>query len=300
MEDTSLLNNTAFSISGGGTNFCSLAAMALVAKSKGIHPKVIIGVSAGAVMAVPLALHMHQQIEDFAKNVTNDQIFKVSPVNKKGKISFKAIFRALTGKNSFGVQDIKPLIKEVVTKRIFEVYKNGNYADVYILAVDFDKGKRTVFKVKDLTYEQYLQAVSASSRIPVMTQPEIIENVAYYDGGLRDHNAANFLLEYLPEINHLVSFYSRPQNYVVERLNSSENIMSVISRTIEILNIELSKNDEYKEKEFCKNRGIKLDQLFAPERAHFYNTDKKELSRLYKLAKEYALNYFKNNTDEPI
>lgn len=282
-----------YSISGGGTNFSSLAGMALETKRLGYHPKYIIGVSAGAILSVPLALHLHGQIQQYATNVTPRDIFKISPVNKKGNISARALLRAASGCPSFGVQDVRPLLSSVVTPDLFKLYQKGDFAKCFILAVNFQTGQRKVFNAKEISYQEYLNAVEASSRIPVMTQPFFMDGVPYYDGGIRDHNAGHLLADLMPDLTHLISFYSRPKDYVVHKDKTTKNIMAVIARTIELLNIEITKNDEYKEQIYCKEKSIKLDQIFSRKRVHYYNTDKKELRTLYNLGRNTAFEHFK-------
>ena len=78
-------------------------------KEYGYKPKYITGISAGSILAVPIALGLYDEIKEFVTNFTLDDIFDIKPVNSKGDLTFCAGFRAITGKESFGSQ--KNLIK---------------------------------------------------------------------------------------------------------------------------------------------------------------------------------------------
>lgn len=270
------------SISGGGSKFGQLASASMQVIKSGYRPDVISGVSAGAVISVPLALGLFDELKYFALNLSRSDFFDVSPINDKGNISLRGIFRALTGRSSFGVQNVSKTIKKIVTREKFEEYKNGNFADCYVLAVSPEDGSRAFWNLKKCSYEGYLQRVSASSRIPIMTQPQNIEGKYYFDGGLRDHSPGAKTIEAIEGLKELICIYSRPKDFKTKTKDWNKNVLSVIERTLEIYNIETSKNDEQKEIFLCKEKGIKLDQIFVSDiLSNFYDDNKERLSEAY-------------------
>jgi predicted acylesterase/phospholipase RssA len=285
----------ALSISGGGSKFGQLASTSLhLVQSKGFVPDIIAGVSAGAVISVPLALGMFEELQYYAINLSKTDFFDIAPTNKKGAISFRGMLRAMFGKPSFGVQNIKKTLRKIVTPAKFKEYKEGNYADCFVLSISPDTGSRRFQNVKLLNYEGYLAEISASSSIPIMTEGEKISGSWFYDGGMRDHNGSGILLEqFAQNISELVSIYSRPKDFKTKKRNWRKNVLSVIERTLEIYNIETSKNDERLERLICEKEGIKLSQIFVSSILEdFYDDNKERLLEAFEDGKNAVEKYY--------
>lgn len=254
--------------SGGGTKFVGLATMGSEIIKDGYEPNVIGGVSAGALLSVPLALGMVDEVLEIGLKMQASDMFSVPPTNNKGSITWRGIWRAITGKPSLGVQDTRKFVMKTITEKRFNEYIRGKYPICYAMAVNFIYGNRRLWNLKECTYEQYIDAVSASSHIPVTTQPVIIDGEPYFDGGVRDHIPSNVILEKMAlEKNvptHVISVYSRPKDNVIFNHQPTKNVMSVLKRTIEIMNVEISKSDELQEAAFCEKNGVELRQYFLP------------------------------------
>jgi predicted patatin/cPLA2 family phospholipase len=274
------------SLSGGATKFIGILSAAQTVLELGLKPTIILGVSSGALAALPLVLGYYDQAKETGLNITLDSFFKKKPVNAKGKQTLNAMMRFVIGHNSLGVQDARKLLADIVSQSDFEHYKvNKKYPTIIVSAVNYDNGKRELFNLKTLDYIDALNAIEASSRVPIITQQMEINGSGYYDGGVCDHNLAGYFIDNSSDLNmkELVSIFSRPEDFTVNELNTKwrNNLFTTIERTLEIMNIEISKNDERLEKSLSKERDFKLTQIFLPKvMESLYDTDKTRLTKL--------------------
>ncbi len=95
------------SISGGSTKIAALGGSAItLLKDYSYKPEIICGISSGGLLALPLAMGLYNELEELITNFKLDDIFgKYKPVNNKGKLTIRSLFRLLTGKPSLGKQD---------------------------------------------------------------------------------------------------------------------------------------------------------------------------------------------------
>lgn len=282
------------SLSGGATKLTGIISCARGVIDSGFIPTHIIGVSAGALSVLPVAMGIFDKVIKLANNIKMKDMFSSLPVNEKGNITFSAVCRLIIGKKSLGVQKTDKLLKSIITEELFNQYINGNYPECYILAVNFSSATRKVFRVRDLTYDQYIKAVSASSHIPMVSEPVEIDGEMYFDGGIRDHNPGYFgLTELGIKFDELVSIYSRP---ILEESYNEEwkkSFFEIFTRTIDIMNIEISKTDELLEVEYCDKHNVKLKQYFLPKvLTSLFDVNKDRLKELanksYDLGKSYV------------
>ena len=275
-----LLSGCGASTRGAGVGGC------LVEASKYFDFDAFIGVSYSAVVGVPLAMGMHEEILKESATLTHNKFFKVSPMTKKGKLSFRGAMRLIGSISSpkkihsFGVQDVQPLLKKFITKDIFNQYKKGNYPPVFVCAVCVETQLPVVWNVKELEYEKYLKVVSASSRIPVWTQMQEIDGLHYYDGGVTDTNASVLMFDKF-DIKEIVSIYPRPENFQGKEAPGVCGIVGSINWTIDTMLKNISYNDALVEKLECDRRNIKLKQIFLPYvLENLYDTDPKEITSI--------------------
>ena len=281
------------SLPGGATKGAGIAGAAYVVVHEfGFVPDAIVGVSYGALAAVPVALGMWDELLAESKQLNLRKIFTVSPTTPKGKISWAAIWRAIRGETSLGVQDIKPILRKVITPERFKEYQNGPYAECYVLACEYKKRKAVLWNLKDpaVTYEKYLAYVQASALIPIATQAETIDGVDYYDGGLIDHNGGARLCRLLEsqgvQIDWLVSIYPRPEKFDVPPLPEPKNVLDVALGVIDIQKVEISLNDQadeiaYLREHYQSKNYFQLTQIFLPwVLDHLYDVDNDALEYL--------------------
>ncbi|MBL4624285.1 MAG: patatin-like phospholipase family protein [Flavobacteriales bacterium] len=267
----------ALSLSGGSTKIAGIAGAAVtICQIHGYHPKYITGISAGSIIAVPLAMGMFDEIKTLTTTITSEMVFKINPLNRKGKPSGRGLRRAIVGCQSLGVQNLKATLSKIITPDIFAEYKNGpEYAKCYLGAVEFRTGAKHYFDVKKGTHQDYLNAMAASASIPVFVESVPINGVTthnqrkigqgfWMDGGTRDHVGSHWLMKQKDDITEHISVYSRPKDFKLpdETKWVPGGVVSMLTRSLDILNTEKSKNDEFMENVVAKANNIKTRQVF--------------------------------------
>jgi len=119
-----------------------------------------------------------------------------------------------------------------------------------------------------------------------------------YDAGLRSHIGSHKIAKKLhKEYDELITIYSRTNSlkdyvfnikdaFVVKLLLGFKirRLMKVFSRTIEIMNLEISKNDEFQTDQLSAAKGKKVYKIFA---------EKKLQDKTFEASKEGNLEMFK-------
>ena len=82
---------------------------------------VISGISSGAILSLPLALGKFNEVRELVLNYDLDTFFRVKPVNKKGRLTLRGIWRAIKGESSLGDQS-----------KLLEVIKTYNLWDTLL------------------------------------------------------------------------------------------------------------------------------------------------------------------------
>lgn len=281
------------SLSGGATKFVGILSCGQGAIDSGFKPTHIAGVSAGAIAALPLALGIYETAKEKGLNLSLKDMFTKLPVNNKGNFSLGSICRLVLGKTSLGVQDITPMLKKFIPEYLFAKYKNEDYPICLFTAVDYTSGSRTIFNAKECSYNECIQAIRASSNIPILAQPIEINGTKYFDGGVRDHNPGSCILSKIEGFTEVVSVYSRPQNNEEYNSEWDSNFLGVLSRTLDIMQIEISKTDEQLEKQICREKNIALKQLFLePVMKSLFDMDKTRLVELSNKSYEIGKNIY--------
>ena len=292
-------------ISGGGTKIGGLfGAAEQIILNKGFKPDIISGISAGAVLSLPLALGKFEDLRNLVVNFTYDDFFSKKPMNKDGKPTIGAFIRAVMGKPYLGRQDnLEKKLTELISRSEYEAYQNDNSKpDCIVCSVDFVTGKRFFYSLKDRTvdYNKFPKVVNASASIPIWTNPiELMEQGKkriLYDGGVRDHIASHWILsesDYANRITENVSIFSRPANYdILSEDYENKNLIDVLMRYIDIVNTEVSKNDEQLADAECKAKGIKNTKIYLPKiMENVYDVNPSNLLAMYEAGGNAAADY---------
>lgn len=267
------------SLCGGATRFSGIMGAAVQLCRMGYKPDIILGVSAGAIGALPLALGLFNDIKEEGDNLTPSKFFVKGkhPVNKKGNPTLGAFMRLIGGSISLGEQDVRPLLRKVITEELWQEYKTGDYADVIVFSVQPVDGSIQHYFLKDCsTREEAFKKICASSRITPIVNPMQTENMDGHvtdqiDGGFRVHNPAGYFLRKYKNLNvtDLASIYSRPENYKSINEDYAKNFFTVTSRMLEITSTEVSKGNEREEtfemfKRKAKNKNVNHLKVFLP------------------------------------
>ena len=113
-------------LSGGASKASGEVGASQVLVENGYSPDIITGVSAGAVLAVPIALGMWDKTIDFTTNLELKQIFSKSPITSKGKLSKTAYWRFIRRKESLGVMgNLSKTISKVISPGHFKEFKKN-------------------------------------------------------------------------------------------------------------------------------------------------------------------------------
>ena len=294
----------ALCISGGATKIVGEFGVAEQIFSK-FRPEYIAGVSAGAILALALPTIdwekecncKSSKLKNTLLKMKSKDLWTVNPTNSKGGLSIKAVIRAISGYSSFGdMSKTGNFIKSVITEKLFydNIVNSNNYKGIFVGSICYNTGHRAYIDLKKCKYEEAISWVLASSSIPVYTEPYKYNDYYYFDGGVRNHSPGPWMLEnHGKEITNMVSIFSRPQDFnVIDQKWEPSNVYKVLERTIEIMQIELSKSDEQKEVFLSKEFGVNLEQLFLPKVLKgLYDTDVRRLWTLYmeglRIGKEY-------------
>jgi predicted acylesterase/phospholipase RssA len=279
-------------LSGGGTKIHGLFAAAKeVMKNHGYYPDYYTGISAGAILAIPLALRLYDEIEAITSTLTLKTFFSKSPVNKKNKISIWAVLRAtlgalgITKTNSLGeMGNLEPLLRKVITPERFKEYQESKETFIsYVGYIDAKTAGRRYVNLKEVDYETAIKSIIASSSIPVFTEPVHIGGDIGIDGGVRDHIGTGWILDQI-KIDKTISIYSRPESLegYLDPIWKDKNFLGILMRTMDILLMEVSKSDEKIEDEICSNKKIGQKKIFLPKIMDgFYDVAPEKMELLY-------------------
>src|SRR5687768_7230011 len=126
-------------ISGGGTKIAGLFGVAeTLMIEKNFKPDVISGISAGAILSLPLALGKFDEVKKMVLSFTLKDFFSDPPVKENGKFTMGALWRVVTGKPYLGKQEnLEKKLKAMISKEEFESYQIDNSKPTCIVgAVD--------------------------------------------------------------------------------------------------------------------------------------------------------------------
>lgn len=310
--------------SGGSTKGYGTVGVFKGLRDSGIKFDLISGVSIGALTSVAIAMEKYDEIQavfmsgeslkprkfvpslfkkkrEEEKNLL-ERIWSISPVKEDGSINLKkAGFVLLRDKTAIGdIRRIKKVVSSVISYADFKEYQsNPKYPVCLILAVDFGDGAKKLFNLKDpsISYRQFLDIILASSSIPIFNNyVEMMEGdkkMYLYDGGTRDHIASHFVLQESGlNFKSMVNVFTRPEEYSIESGWVPKDIVNVLLRTIEFLNIEVSKGDEARVKHYWKDVLGKDPQdnhmVYLPSiMQSLYDVDRTRLKKLFEIG--YAL-----------
>lgn len=288
-------------ISGGGTKIVGLFGVAeALMIDQSFQPDIISGISAGAILSLPLAMGKWEEIHAILDTLQTEDFFNKPPYNDRGRLTPGAILRAITGKHYLGQQRaLNDRIREVISPVDFTAYQqNDSMAICIVGSVDRITGKRYYFNLKELDYNTMVKAIAASAAIPIFTEGvEMTWNgqpLHLYDGGIRDHCPTGWMLSdssFADKITATISIYSRPKDYVLKNKTTTPgNVLDVLQDYVDISNVEVSKMDEQLEDYLSKEKGIPQHKYFLPSiMQSVYDTDPARLQQLYVAGRKLVL-----------
>lgn len=279
-------------LSGGSTKGAGILGLCEALLKTGKNYDHIIGTSVGAILAVPVAMEKFKVVKEIFLNLELSDFFNTCPVKNNGDINtVPALIQLIKSKYAIGdMSKLKDLISSVIDEDTFYKYVLEDYPTCYVATVDLVTGQHCIINLKKCSYDMYLEYVLASSSIPVFTEPVEINDHIFYDGGIRSHVAAIELLKKYPYTECTVVF-ARPQDYKLDVAWKPKNIIDILQRTIDIMNIEISKKDENDIIRHCEKNCISCNIYYLPTvLTSLYDTDNKRLKELYKKGYNIAIN----------
>lgn len=241
-------------LSGGGARgFAHLGVIQALIEA-GIHPDVVSGTSAGAIVG-----------SLFADGYSPKEIMKL--MNSSSRLDY---FSPVVPRGGFlQMSGLIRILKNNLRAKSFEELK----IPLYITATDLNNGKAVYFSSGELLYP-----VIASASIPVLFRPLVIDNIQYVDGGVLDNLPIKPIEE---QCRYIIGSFVNPTGFE-ERVTS---FMQIVERTF-----LLSMSKEFNEKagrfdlliapEELKNFKI-LDPERAPELFDLgYKTTKEKLQNI--------------------
>lgn len=286
------------SISGGATKISGLAGAAdELINQLNYKPDLIVGTSAGSILALPIAMGYWPIIRKEATQFKLCDIFTVPPMNENGKITCRGKLRVALGEVSLGKQGkLIETIGGIITPMDFFLYvTQDEYPPVYVGVVDYKTGSRHYINMKECDYDEYLIYVLASTSIPYAAEPVRFDGKILFDGGARDHIGSHWMMKHIEGITENVSIFSRPKNMtsILDKDWDPDNILDIFDRDQAIRVLELSKKDEELEMLWAEKKDIKHTAIFVPYiLKSLYDTNPERIHKLYHEGGKAALKYY--------
>ncbi len=107
------------------------------------EPQLISGISVSAILALPVAMNKWAEMDKVMDEFTLETIFNEVPVNEKGNLTLKALFRGIRGKSLGKQENIIRLLDTIVGKEEFDKFRTSTKTpDIITMSVDIKTGKR--------------------------------------------------------------------------------------------------------------------------------------------------------------
>jgi len=276
-----------YNISGGATKIAGLLAKSeRILVDFGYRPDVVTGVSAGAILSLPIVLGKWDEVRESVLNITPEKLFDVVPFKPNGKLTLKGVLRTITGKGSFGTQNpLFSMISSTVSHNEFLAYQRDKTLPKVIVGVtNFNTGRFKMVDVKKCSYDEYVKYTVASSAIPLAVEAVKIYGEYYYDGGVTHHTCCvPYMHMGSRGVGNVVTVYSRPNEPDTSHFNfNMVDVSQVAARAQDIMTINVSLRDEEHERLLCERYGINLVQTFCPRiLSGMYDMDHARLRKLY-------------------
>ena len=286
------------SCTGGGAKFIEII-IALDRIIKGGYRPTDIIVKSSSALAI-LFVILGKYLEGYKEGADLDlkKFFKSPPTDGKGQLTLSAKFRAIWSFmpsviggdiNSFGVQDVRPLLLKYISDADFELYRNGPYPNIWIVTVDPSKGTQGEYlhfdNLKDCAnVKTAADLIEASAQIQGNTEGVYIGDSHRFDGGMYLAGAAGYMIKnnFFENVAETVSIYSYTDSHYGTKDSDSykKDIGSNAARIIEMLknsNKYFCREHEY---ELCINRGIKRLEVNLPDVIdNLYGADAETVNR---------------------
>jgi NTE family protein len=228
-------------ISGGGSkgSFAGGIIEYLIKEEK-IDWDVLVGTSTGSILVPLTSVNQIDKLKEQYTNISNKDIFSLDPFNKKGKLKiFNFIWRFINRKSSIGeIKNLEKRLKKYYTKKDYDKSIKNN-KDVFVTTTDVTNNKIKYFHQKEEDYDSFRNYIIASASIPLIFPIKRIKDIDYLDGGILEPIPIQKAIdEGCDEIDIII--LSSEKEKKRKKMN---NMISVVKNTIQLMNIEINRND---------------------------------------------------------
>lgn len=253
----------ALAISGGSTKISFLAGTAIELMKLNDYD-IITGISAGSIISILLAIKHYDILETSILTATEDDFFKVKPVNSHGKLTIKAVIRAITGKHSLGKYSLDKLLKKFYTPAMHDQMMLCGKI-VKVGAVNLNLVRIEYCDITKVDFETAIKWVVASASIPIMTEPVKIGEHYYCDGGVMEHVGGVEAID--SGATSLDVIFSRPETPTLTESDiewKPKNLFSVATRVLDVMPRNITVENESEIKLECMTQNLPLNIFYTP------------------------------------
>jgi predicted patatin/cPLA2 family phospholipase len=283
--------------SGGGNRIGFIAGVAeKLIVEKGNDYDIVVGISAGALSAPFLALNATDQFRDIILNITNSDIYAVSPFkfrkNKKGEWIVKPkkiniLWNYITKKFSIGdSSNLLKTIKKNFPKPQFSALKKSG-KKVIVGVTNLTKDDIEYKNICECSYNDACDWIWGSTCVPVFMSVLKKNGCIYVDGGVKDHIPIQQAIDLgADEIDIIV--LKEENNNMIAYIH---NVFGVAMNTLESMFSEIMENDIRIANLEAGDKRITLNFYYLPENPPFPSLifNPKIMNEIYTLGKELEL-----------
>jgi NTE family protein len=258
-------------ISGGGSKGAFAGGVAqFLMQDLGYEYDMFLGTSTGSLLIPHLSLNKIDKVYNLFTNVTQRDIFSVSPFvqRKKGdreyvSIDFvNSIWQFIRMKRTFGEsKHLKRNIKRNFSKEEFETIKKTK-EDVVVTVSNLSKNRVEYKSINDCTYEEFCNWIWISCNyIPFMSLATV-DGFEYADGGLGCViPIREAILRGATEIDAIVLESENMEHKKVLGKNPFSLMLNLFGHLLD----QVERNDITIGKLAAKNKGVKLNLYYTPK-----------------------------------
>jgi NTE family protein len=257
-------------ISGGGSKGAFAGGVAqFLMQELGYEYDMFLGTSTGSLLIPHLSLNKIDKVYNLFTNVTQRDIFSVSPFvqRKKGdreyvSIDFvNSIWQFIRMKRTFGEsKHLKRNIKRNFSKEEFETIKKTK-EDVVVTVSNLSRNRVEYKSINDCTYEEFCNWIWISCNyIPFMSLATV-DGFEYADGGLGCViPIREAILRGATEIDAIVLESENMEHKKVLGKNPFSLMLNLFGHLLD----QVERNDITIGKLAAKNKGVKLNLYYTP------------------------------------
>lgn len=228
-------------ISGGGsTGAFAGGILEYLIKEKGLEWDIVVGTSTGSLLVPLVSINKIDELKDAYTNVTNSDIFSISPYNKRNKFKiFNILKRLILGKTSVGdASKLRKKITSIFTEDDYnKTVKMEKY--IYVSTTNMTKSKVEYKCQRSENYNDFCDWMFASASFPILFDIVRKNGYEYLDGGIVEPIPLQKAVDEECDIIDVIVLSA-------EQINDnpkSENMFDVAINTLKIMREEINSDD---------------------------------------------------------